>query len=228
MNDLIVCENISKTYRMGDTMVNALNGINLSVKRGEYLAILGPSGSGKSTLMNVLGCLDRPTTGSYFLAGEDVSQFTKNQLARVRNYKIGFIFQSFNLLPHATALENVALPLVYRGVASHQRRQRAEKLLAQVGLQDRMQHMPNELSGGQRQRVAIARALVTEPDMLLADEPTGNLDSQTGHDVIKLFEGLASAGKTILIVTHDGELARKLARVISIRDGKIVDDRLRE
>lgn len=206
---------------MGDTKIEALRGINMQVKHGENIAILGPSGSGKSTLMNILGCLDSPTLGQYFLDKRDVSRLSRNELAEVRNRKIGFIFQSFNLLAHATALENIALPLVYRGTAAHERKERAYALLDQVKLSDRAHHMPNELSGGQRQRVAIARALITDPDLILADEPTGNLDSQTGNEIMQLFTALTEAGKTILIVTHDLNLAQRTQRIIHIRDGLI-------
>lgn len=223
MNDhwLIDCRQICKSYQMGDTKIEALRGINMQVKHGENIAILGPSGSGKSTLMNILGCLDSPTLGQYFLDKRDVSRLSRNELAEVRNRKIGFIFQSFNLLAHATALENIALPLVYRGTAAHERKERAYALLDQVKLSDRAHHMPNELSGGQRQRVAIARALITDPDLILADEPTGNLDSQTGNEIMQLFTALTEAGKTILIVTHDLNLAQRTQRIIHIRDGLI-------
>ncbi len=223
--DLVKLEKINKTYKMGDIVVNALSDINLQVKYGEYIAILGPSGSGKSTLMNVLGCLDKPSSGKYFLDNKDVSDLSRNELATVRNQKIGFIFQSFNLLDYCSALENVALPLVYRGVSRAERLERAREILEQVGLGDRVGHKPNELSGGQKQRVAVARALVSEPEVILADEPTGNLDSKSGEDVMNLFSKLSDSGKTIIVVTHDQKLAKRMRRVIEISDGKVKSDR---
>ena len=223
--DLVKLEKINKTYKMGDIVVNALSDINLQVKYGEYIAILGPSGSGKSTLMNVLGCLDKPSSGKYFLDNKDVSDLSRNELATVRNQKIGFIFQSFNLLDYCSALENVALPLVYRGVSRSDRLARAREILEQVGLGDRVGHKPNELSGGQKQRVAVARALVSEPEVILADEPTGNLDSKSGEDVMNLFSKLSESGKTIIVVTHDQKLAKRMRRVIEISDGKVKSDR---
>ena len=223
--DLVKLEKINKTYKMGDIVVNALSDINLQVKYGEYIAILGPSGSGKSTLMNVLGCLDKPSSGKYFLDNKDVSDLSRNELATVRNQKIGFIFQSFNLLDYCSALENVALPLVYRGVSRSDRLARAREILEQVGLGDRVGHKPNELSGGQKQRVAVARALVSEPEVILADEPTGNLDSKSGEDVMNLFSKLSDSGKTIIVVTHDQKLAKRMRRVIEISDGKVKSDR---
>ncbi len=219
--ELLRCDNISKRYMMGDTEVCALDGVSLSVAGGEYIAVLGPSGSGKSTLMNILGCLDTPTAGEYYLAGKQVNGLTRNELAWMRNVQIGFIFQSFNLLAHATALENVMLPLVYRGACKAERTDKAAAILAKVGLGDRLHHLPNELSGGQRQRVAIARALVTEPNLILADEPTGNLDSKTGAEVMTLFGEMIDGGKTLMMVTHDEQLAKRCQRVITIQDGKI-------
>ncbi len=224
MKVLIKCEKIIKHYNLGKVTVPALRGIDLQVKSGEYIAILGPSGSGKSTLMNILGCLDNPDEGYYLLDDEDVTHLDRNQLAYVRNKKIGFIFQDFNLLGHATSLENVMLPLVYRRVSQRERKVLAEEMLTQVGLQNRLHHLPNELSGGQRQRVAIARALVTKPDLILADEPTGNLDSKTGDEVIALFEKLTEQGRTVIIVTHDLGLANRAKRVIQIKDGLISSD----
>ncbi len=223
--DLVKLESINKSYKMGEIVVDALSDINLTVKYGEYIAILGPSGSGKSTLMNVLGCLDKASSGKYFLDNKDVSNLSRNELAVVRNQKIGFIFQSFNLLDYCSALENVALPLVYRGVSRGERLARAREILEQVGLGDRVGHRPGELSGGQRQRVAIARALVSEPEVILADEPTGNLDSKSGEDVMNLFSQLSKDGKTIIVVTHDQKLAKRMRRVIEISDGKIKFDR---
>lgn len=221
MNDipLIKLDNICKTYHTGKVVFEALKGISLNINHGEYLSILGPSGSGKSTLMHILGCLSTPTSGSYTLDGKEVSQLSRSELARVRNQKIGFVFQSFNLLGHVTALDNVALPLVYRGIGSSKRRKVAREMLTRFGLETHLDHSPNELSGGQQQRVAIARALVTDPEMILADEPTGNLDTKSGAEVIKIFESLAASGKTIIIVTHDLALAQRTNRIIKIRDG---------
>jgi putative ABC transport system ATP-binding protein len=221
---LINCQQIAKHYQMGTVQVSALANINLNVNHGEYIAILGPSGSGKSTLMNILGCLDSPSHGHYFLNGNDVGYLKRNELAHIRNKTIGFIFQNFNLLNYASALDNVALPLVYRGVSAQQRKQLASHLLDRVGLSDRIHHLPSELSGGQRQRVAIARALVTNPDLILADEPTGNLDSQSGKEIVNLFEELSREGKTVIVVTHDLHLAKRMRRIIEIRDGKIERD----
>ncbi|WP_327194496.1 ABC transporter ATP-binding protein [Vibrio caribbeanicus] len=214
-----------KYYTSGEAEVRALDGVDLSIERGEYLAILGPSGSGKSTLMNMLGCLDTPTRGDYHLDGSDVAKLEANQLAAIRNQNIGFVFQSFNLLEYASALDNVALPLVYAGVSAKQRKQRAAALLEQVGLGDRLDHKPNQLSGGQKQRVAIARALVNDPQILLADEPTGALDSKSGAEIEALFNQLHSEGRTIIIVTHDNALAERTKRIITIKDGKIIADR---
>ncbi|MGZ3480944.1 MAG: ABC transporter ATP-binding protein [Myxococcaceae bacterium] len=221
---LIKLEDIRRYYKVGTEEVHALNGVSFAVSKGEWVAIIGQSGSGKSTLMNVLGCLDTPTAGRYWLNGKDVSHMTDNELADIRNQEIGFIFQTFQLLPRETALGNVELPLIYRGLGSKERRDRARKALDQVGLGNRMTHRPNELSGGQRQRVAIARALVTEPSLLLADEPTGNLDSATGLEIIGLFEQLHLAGHTLCLVTHEPTLAARCPRAIRISDGVIVKD----
>jgi len=219
---VIDAEGLEKSYaRESGLEVRALRGLDLRVQRGEYLAIMGPSGSGKSTLLQILGCLDAPTAGSYRLAGEEVARMDEDALAEVRNRRIGFVFQAFNLLPGASALRNVALPLMYRGVRPGQRAERAAAALARVGLADRLDHRPNELSGGQRQRVAIARALVTEPDILLADEPTGNLDSRTGREVLALFDALHDEGRTVLLVTHEAEVAERTDRVVHIRDGRV-------
>jgi len=209
---------------MGTEMVHALRGVSLEIQKGEYVAIMGPSGSGKSTLMNLLGCLDTPTDGSYELNGLRVSEMDDNQLAEIRNREIGFIFQTFNLLPRSDALRNVELPLIYAGVPPAQRRKAALETLASVGLADRVHHRPNELSGGQRQRVAVARALVNRPSILLADEPTGNLDSKTGTEIMALFENLSNNGNTIIVVTHEEAIARQSRRIIRIRDGLIASD----
>ncbi|EFP96949.1 ABC transporter ATP-binding protein [Vibrio caribbeanicus] len=222
---LVEITSMCKYYTSGEAEVRALDGVDLSIERGEYLAILGPSGSGKSTLMNMLGCLDTPTRGDYHLGGSDVAKLEANQLAAIRNQNIGFVFQSFNLLEYASALDNVALPLVYAGVSAKQRKQRAAALLEQVGLGDRLDHKPNQLSGGQKQRVAIARALVNDPQILLADEPTGALDSKSGAEIEALFNQLHSEGRTIIIVTHDNALAERTKRIITIKDGKIIADR---
>lgn len=218
---MIIAEHLIKSYELGGQIVHALDDVSLYVGEGEMLAIRGPSGSGKSTLMNILGCLDRPDAGRYVLAGEDVSEMSADEQAAVRNRRIGFIFQSFNLLPRMSALENVELPIQYAG--GHEARERAESALERVGLADRMHHEPNQLSGGQRQRVAIARALVNNPDILLADEPTGALDTRTGNEVLDLFKQLNTEGRTILIVTHDLGVARHCPREIYLRDGQIVD-----
>lgn len=223
-SEVIKIHDIKKIYKVGNQEVRALDGVDLIIKRNEYVAIMGPSGSGKSTMMNILGCLDSPSDGSYVLNGTDVSQMADNELAEVRNKEIGFIFQSFNLLPRYTALENVALPLIYSGEPKSVRDKRAEEALESVDLTDRMHHRPNELSGGQRQRVAVARALVNSPSMILADEPTGNLDSKTSIDIMKLFEKIHNNGNTIIVVTHEEDIARHAHRIIRLRDGKIESD----
>src|SRR5262250_631665 len=221
---LIRTHDLWKTYEMGSTEVHALRGVSFSIQRNEYVAIMGPSGSGKSTLMNLIGCLDTPTKGNYWLNGRLVSEMNDDELAHIRNKEIGFVFQTFNLLARATALHNVELPLIYSGISARERAERAKKSLQMVELSDRMHHKPNELSGGQRQRVAIARALVNHPSIILADEPTGNLDSQTGVEIMKLFDRLHAEGNTIILVTHERDIAEFAHRVISIRDGKIASD----
>lgn len=222
MNEIIKLDNINKIHYLGENILHVLVDINLSICAGEFTAIIGPSGSGKSTLMNILGCLDRPTSGNYYLHDEDVSNLTDDQLAEVRNRRIGFVFQSFNLLPRISAQENVALPLIYAGVNTKDRMERAAVLLNRVGLVDRMHHKPNELSGGQRQRVAIARALINDPSIIMADEPTGNLDSKSTVEIMGILNELNEMGKTIIIVTHDPEIAQQAKRVITVRDGKII------
>ncbi|ENM3878705.1 MULTISPECIES: ABC transporter ATP-binding protein [Vibrio] len=221
---LVELQQICKHYTSGQNVVKALDGVDLTIRHGEFLAILGPSGSGKSTLMNVLGCLDKPTAGRYQLDGHPVDSLSTQQLAAIRNQKIGFVFQSFNLLEYASALDNVALPLVYAGVKAKDRRQRATELLTRVGLADRLDHKPNQLSGGQKQRVAIARALINQPQILLADEPTGALDSKSGAEIEALFNELHHEGRTIIVVTHDNELAKRTKRIVTIRDGQVVSD----
>ena len=222
--DIIKIQGIKKYYKVGTQEVRALDGVDLTIHDNEYVAIMGPSGSGKSTMMNILGCLDSPSGGTYILNGTDVSQMNDNALAEVRNKEIGFIFQSFNLLPRYSALENVALPLIYSGESKKGRDIRAEKALESVDLTDRMHHKPNELSGGQRQRVAVARALVNKPSIILADEPTGNLDSKTSVDIMKLFEAIHNKGNTIIVVTHEEDIAKHAHRIIRLRDGHIASD----
>src|SRR5246127_2937009 len=221
---LIETVDLWKTYVMGSEEIHALRGVSISIESGEYVAIMGPSGSGKSTLMNLIGCLDTPSKGSYLLNGKQVSQMNDNELARIRNEEIGFVFQTFNLLPRATALHNVELPLVYAGIPAKDRQERAKTALKKVELSERMTHRPNELSGGQRQRVAIARALVNSPSIVLADEPTGNLDSKTGDEIMALFEHLYANGNTIIVVTHEPDIAEYAHRVVTIRDGVIASD----
>ncbi|MFL5581763.1 MAG: ABC transporter ATP-binding protein, partial [Gemmatimonadaceae bacterium] len=215
---VIVTRGLKREYDMGGEIVRALRGVDLAIRRNEYVAIMGPSGSGKSTLMNLIGCLDTPNDGEYWLSGHEVSKMTDDQLARVRNKEIGFVFQTFNLLPRATALHNVELPLVYAGVKADERKRRAMEALERVQLAERVHHRPNELSGGQRQRVAIARALVNQPSILLADEPTGNLDSQTSEEIMKVFESLADQGQTVIMVTHEPDIAQHARRVVVLRD----------
>ncbi len=228
MSVLIEIRDLVKVYEMGDVQVRALDGVSFNVEKGEFIAIMGPSGSGKSTLMNLIGCLDTATSGTYRLNEHEVSHLDDDELARIRNREIGFVFQTFNLLSRASALENVEVPLVYAGVPRQERRQRAKELLAMVGLGDRMHHQPNELSGGQRQRVAVARALVNNPSLLLADEPTGNLDSRTGDEIMALFDELNRKGNTIVLVTHEEDIARHARAVVRLRDGKIVEEQRRE
>lgn len=221
---VIDLKNIIRNFQLGPQTVHVLKGIDLTIKKGEYVALMGPSGSGKSTLMNLLGCLDTPTSGSYMIANRDVSKMNDNQLADVRNKEIGFVFQTFNLIPRQTALQNVALPLVYAGEKKEKRISRAKKVLDEVGLSDRITHKPNQLSGGQRQRVAIARALVNSPSIILADEPTGNLDSSTSNEIMKLFEEIHKNGNTLIIVTHEEEIAQHANRIIRLKDGEIESD----
>ena len=227
-NIVIRTYDLWKTYIMGDQEINAVSGVDLEIRRGEYLAIMGPSGSGKSTLMNLIGCLDSPTKGEYYINGNLVSEMDDDELARIRNKEIGFVFQTFYLLPRATALHNVELPLIYAGIPAQERMERAKQALRIVDLEARMYHKPNELSGGQRQRVAVARALVNNPSILLADEPTGNLDSATSADIMALFERLYQQGNTIVLVTHERDIAEYAHRIVTIRDGKIHKDETRE
>ncbi len=221
---IIEISHIKKEYIMGSQLIAALKDVSLSINKGEYVALMGPSGSGKSTLMNILGCLDSPTSGSYKLNNTEVSEMTDDDLARVRNKEIGFIFQTFNLLPRLTALENVALPMVYAGMSKSERTERAEQVMGMVGLKDRMTHKPNELSGGQRQRVAIARALVNNPSIILADEPTGNLDTKTSYEIMAIMEEISSHGNTVIIVTHEEDIAKHAKRIMRLRDGLIETD----
>ncbi len=226
MNKIIETTNISKIYQMGTQTVEALKSITMEISKGEYVAFMGPSGSGKSTLMNIIGCLDTPTGGTYILNDNDVSDLTENELAQIRNKEIGFVFQTFNLLPRASALENVALPLIYAGYGKSEREEIAKATLDNVGLADRSDHKPNELSGGQRQRVAIARALVNKPSIILADEPTGNLDTKTSYDIMELFQDLHDAGNTIIMVTHEDDIAHYAHRIIRLRDGLVETDEI--
>jgi putative ABC transport system ATP-binding protein len=221
---LIQARDLRKTYHVGDQIVHALDGLDLDIRANEYVALMGPSGSGKSTLMNMLGCLDSPTSGSYMLNGQDVSRLEDDALAEIRNREIGFVFQTFNLLPRYTALENVALPMVYAGIPKAERQERAREVLTQVGLGDRMDHRPNELSGGQRQRVAVGRALVMRPSIILADEPTGNLDSATSEEVMELFGDIQKAGNTVILVTHEEDIAAYAHRTVRLRDGRVESD----
>ena len=225
-NSVIFLEQVQKIYKMGEEYVYALRGLTVGVQRNEYVAIMGPSGSGKSTLMNIIGCLDTPTSGNYFFNGVNVAGLDDNELADIRNREIGFVFQTFNLLPRSDSLHNVELPLIYAGVGKDERRERALKALEHVGLSDRAGHKPNELSGGQRQRVAIARALVTRPSIILADEPTGNLDSKTGADIMRLFDELRQQGNTIIVVTHEEDIARHAERIVRIKDGLVERDEI--
>jgi len=221
---LIQIDNIEKHYTMGTELIKALCGVNFSINKNEYVALMGPSGSGKSTLMNILGCLDTPTKGSYILNGKDVSKMKDNELAEIRNKEIGFVFQTFNLLPKLSSLENVMLPMLYAGIKKQEREIRGKKVMAQVGLENRMNHKPNELSGGQRQRVAVARAMVNNPSIILADEPTGNLDSKTSIEIMALFQEIQQAGNTIILVTHEEDIAHYAQRIVRMKDGAIDDD----
>lgn len=225
---LIKISDIKRNFVLGEEIVYVLKGIDLEINKGEYVALMGPSGSGKSTLMNLLGCLDTPTSGSYVLNGKDVSKMKDDELAEIRNKEIGFVFQTFNLLPRTTALDNVALPMIYAGYSKSERKARAEEVLTQVGLSDRMDHHPNQLSGGQRQRVAVARALVNKPSIILADEPTGNLDSKTSVEIMKLFNEIHANGNTVILVTHEEEIAEYAHRIIRLRDGVVESDTRKE
>lgn len=225
--EIINIRDVYKIYQIGNQIVNALNGVTISIQKNEYVALMGPSGSGKSTLMNVMGCLDIPTKGDYYLNKTNVSKLVDDQLAEIRNKEIGFVFQTFNLLPRYSTLDNVALPLVYSGFTKSERSKRAEEVLEMVGLKDRMHHKPNELSGGQRQRVAVARALVNNPSIILADEPTGNLDSKTSYEIMALFDEIHKNGNTVIMVTHEEDIAKYAQRIIRLRDGKIESDTLR-
>lgn len=228
MSKLIEIKNLSKIYQMGSNELHALKEIDLTIEHGEFVAIMGTSGSGKSTLMNILGCLDRPSLGNYYLEGIDVNDKTEDELSDIRNQKIGFVFQSFNLIPRTSALKNVELPMIYAKIAAEKRTERAELLLQRVGLGERMYHVPNELSGGQRQRVAIARALANEPPIILADEPTGNLDTKSSIEIMEMFTELHREGKTVIIVTHEREIAEFTQRIVTFRDGKIINDERRD
>jgi putative ABC transport system ATP-binding protein len=223
---IIIIKDLQRHFKIGDVLVKAISGLDLTINKGEYVALMGPSGSGKSTLMNILGCLDTPTSGSYTLNNQDVSNLTDNELAEIRNKEIGFVFQTFNLLARSTALENVALPLVYAGKSKKERTLQAEAVLKSVNLSDRMHHRPNELSGGQRQRVAVARALVNNPSIILADEPTGNLDTKTSHEIMELFEQIHANGNTIVVVTHEEDIAKRARRIVRMRDGVIESDQI--
>ncbi len=224
MEEIIHLKDIVRNFPLGNQIVKVLKGISLRINKSEYVALMGPSGSGKSTLMNIIGCLDTPTAGEYWLNHQDVSQLSGNELAEIRNKEIGFVFQTFNLLPRSTALENVMIPLVYAGYSNKARKERATEVLEQVGLADRMTHRPNQLSGGQRQRVAVARALVNRPSIILADEPTGNLDTKTSEEIMALFDEIQSGGNTIIIVTHEEDIAQKARRIIRLRDGQVESD----
>ncbi len=226
--EIIRIEGLKKIYKMGNQQVNALDGVDITILQNEYVAIMGPSGSGKSTMMNILGCLDTPTDGKYILNGTDVSKMNDSMLADVRNNEIGFVFQSFNLLPRYTSLENVALPLIYAGVPRYQREEKAIEALTSVGLEERMEHKPSELSGGQRQRVAVARALINKPSIILADEPTGNLDSKTSIDIMNLFKQIHNNGNTVIVVTHEEDIAMHAKRIIRLKDGKVESDTINE